>query len=157
MKKILLSLIIFCICATTGCDVVQKSFFPKKEKVQPAKPAPLIEDVDLAKAIIWPSPKEIKFNRDIFRPLVSKEGELGEMMPGTNSKEDLDVSSLSLLAIYFSENPLALIKRLDTEERVIVRQNDRIENFVIIQVNPKEVILEKDGKQISLKFEGDEK
>lgn len=143
MRRSYVFLLIIIIFLFSGCKKVRNVLIgpePKSERIRP------IEDVDLAKAIIWPKPYQFVPTQDPFKPLL---GNLSFI--STENLQELAEKDIKILGILFNEKePLVLLEKPDETE--VFRKGDMLAQYKIIKIEPNKVILEKENKNYVLEI-----
>lgn len=153
-KPILILILLFCFSAV-GCDKLNELYFPKKKKRAQVAQRPaikIIDDMELAQAIMKPERKKMEIVRDPFKPLITKE----TAQPiGDNTKKEEDELKKLIDKIKFQgvvkigEDISALIKT-ETKKGVF-KVTDPIDVFTLNEIQPDYVILKKGDYSFQLK------
>lgn len=133
-----------------ACDFppnLSKKF--QKPLPQPALMVVSEEQVQLAQSVMWSKPPKVVFKRDVFRPLVVSRSTLTQ---GEQPAVVSDISMLELSGTLVSEHPIAFIRNKVEKKNYVVREQEYINAFKVLEINQKGVRLNKDGQDFYLKI-----
>ena len=154
MRKVFIIFLIIFLC--NGCKEF-KILFGKKMKLKiftkkKEQKIEYIKDLKLAESILWPQPFEFSLERDPFYPLIGGEEFL------SSDLEELPEARLDLkiIGIFIGKQKVALLGSEESEETMVVKEGDKIGEFVVKNIDSNKVTLEKDGKEIVLNMEKEE-
>ncbi|MDP8265429.1 MAG: hypothetical protein P9M07_00605 [Candidatus Aceula meridiana] len=143
---------------STSCDM--NPFSAKQESLRLEDESFYIQDIELAKALVWPKPREISFERDVFRPLVGEGAGSASITGRTGEEGNTQVADLDrfvLTATFLSDNSIAYIKPKDEGKAFFVHVGEKIGSAVVKEIKRNEVIVELEGQEIFLKILGGQK
>ena len=142
-------IIVFLLIFSLGCKDVKKialsNILNKKPQLKIVEG---IENVGLAEAILLPQPSPINISRDPFMPLTDK----GFLLNSEEIKQ-LGEGDIHIVGILQTEDKSAALLEFKGETGLF-REGDTLGNYTLRKIGPQGVVLESDGKEITLETGG---